>query len=119
MSVECNVFVLWGHMGRARLESNRVFYAAAGKRICDVRSSKRVTQERLAFQVSLTRTSIINIEKGRQQILLHTLVEIARALGVKVSDLLPELDVHISSTPDLRAYRSRRKVHDWVETGLK
>jgi transcriptional regulator with XRE-family HTH domain len=105
-------------MGRARLETNRVFYAAAGKRICDVRNSKRVTQERLAFQVSLTRTSIINIEKGRQQILLHTLVEIARALGVEVSDLLPE-DVHISHTPDLRAYRSRKKVHDWVETGLK
>jgi hypothetical protein len=37
----------------------------------------------------LTRTSIINIEKGRQQLLVHTLVDIAGALGVPVVELLP------------------------------
>jgi transcriptional regulator with XRE-family HTH domain len=52
----------------------------------------RITQEQLANKASLTRTSIINIEKGRQQILLHTLVDIANALQVSPIELIPETD---------------------------
>lgn len=49
-----------------------------------------LTQERLAELVSLTRTSITNVEKGRQKLLLHTLAEIAGALEVDLASLLPE-----------------------------
>jgi transcriptional regulator with XRE-family HTH domain len=43
----------------------------------------------LAEKVSLTRTTVTNIEKGRQQLLVHTLVDIAKALNVSIELLLP------------------------------
>lgn len=77
-------------MPRARYAQNKSYYVALGRQIAQVRQSRsKMTQEDLALKVSLTRTSIINIEKGRQQLLVHTLVNIARALGVSVPELLP------------------------------
>ena len=64
------------------------FYEAVGRRIRETRQGK-ITQDALASLVSLTRTSIVNIEQGRQQIFLHTLVEIARALQVSPATLIP------------------------------
>lgn len=78
-------------MRRRRLEENRDFYAAVGQRIAKTRVG-RLTQEALANRTGLTRTSIINIEKGRQQILLHTLIDISRALQIPVADLIPEMN---------------------------
>ena len=76
-------------MKRPRFEENRDFYSAIGRRIAEKRRG-RLTQEDLAKRLFLTRTSIINIEKGRQQILVHTLVDIARILDVPPGDLLPD-----------------------------
>lgn len=78
-------------MRRARFEGNREFYAAVGRLIAKARTG-RLTQEALAKRTALTRTSIINIEKGRQQVLLHTLVDIAQALSVPVVELIPDTD---------------------------
>jgi transcriptional regulator with XRE-family HTH domain len=78
-------------MRRPRFDANRKFYAAVGGRIAKARTG-RMTQEALAGKTSLTRTSIINIEKGRQQIFVHTLVDIAQALQIPISDLVPETD---------------------------
>lgn len=65
-----------------------VFYKEVGDRVRAQRG-KRLSQESLASAVGLTRTSISNIEKGRQKLLLHTLVDIAEALDVEPSMLLP------------------------------
>lgn len=54
-----------------------------------VRLSENVTQEALAKLVGLTRTSLTNIEKGRQKILLHTFADLAAALRVAPAELLP------------------------------
>ena len=75
-------------MKRSRFEGNKPFYAAVGRRIAKARIG-RLTQEALARKATLTRTAIVNIEKGRQQILLHTVVEIAQALAIPITDLLP------------------------------
>jgi DNA-binding XRE family transcriptional regulator len=83
--------IVFQDMRRPRLEENREFYAAVGQRIAKLRTG-RLTQEALANRTGLTRTSIINIEKGRQQILLHTMMDISRALQVPVSDLIPEMN---------------------------
>jgi transcriptional regulator with XRE-family HTH domain len=48
-----------------------------------------MTQEKLAQIVGLSRTSITNIEKGRQHIALHQLYAIAEALRVRPDALLP------------------------------
>jgi len=65
-------------------------YKHIGKRLRELRREKQVTQARLAEIVALNRTSITNIEKGRQKLLVHTLFDLAQALGVHPSDLLPE-----------------------------
>lgn len=49
-----------------------------------------MTQGRLATAVGFSRTSITNIERGRQKIFLHTLADVADALGVRLQDLVPQ-----------------------------
>ncbi|HVZ80513.1 MAG TPA: helix-turn-helix transcriptional regulator [bacterium] len=65
-------------------------YSQIGKEISKLRQSKNRTQTQLAKAVSLTRTSITNIEKGRQKILVHTLWDLAEELGIHPSKLLPK-----------------------------
>ncbi|WP_395015326.1 helix-turn-helix domain-containing protein [Dongia sp.] len=64
-------------------------YRLFGDRVREIRDQKNVTQEELARRVDLSRTSITNIEKGRQRVLLHQVVEIASALDVNVRELMP------------------------------
>jgi transcriptional regulator with XRE-family HTH domain len=88
-------------MPRARYAANKQFYIALGRRIAQVRQP-RMTQDDLAKAVALSRTSVINIEKGRQQVLVHTLASISQALGVSPDKLLPpadDLDVSLRDTP--------------------
>lgn len=80
-----------------------LLYAAVGRRIRKVRTDKKITQEDLAGAAGLTRTSVTNIEKGRQKLLLHTLSAIARRLAVPCASLLPdesELDPAVAQTPE-------------------
>ena len=72
------------------MASNQTFYRELGRRIKDARKKSCLTQEALATKISLTRTTVTNIEKGRQQLLVHTLVDIAEALNVAPDTLLPE-----------------------------
>jgi transcriptional regulator with XRE-family HTH domain len=69
-------------------ESQKRLYIELGKNIKEARG-KRLSQADLAKASSLTRTSITNIEKGRQHLPLHTLYAIANALKVSVAELLP------------------------------
>lgn len=50
-----------------------------------------MTQEKLGKIVGLSRTSITNIEQGRQHIAVHQLVQFADALGIAPEALLPAL----------------------------
>ena len=68
-------------------------YADIGKRIRDARDGLSLTQEELAEKLGMSRTSVTNIERGRQQILVHTLFSIAAALKMQVRQLLPEDEV--------------------------
>jgi DNA-binding XRE family transcriptional regulator len=67
------------------------FYRELGQRLLDHRKKLKLTQAQLGEQLKppLTRASIANIEAGNQGVLAHTLVQLARALKVSVSDLLP------------------------------
>lgn len=64
-------------------------YRLFGSRVRALREEKNVTQEELARRVDLSRTSITNIEKGRQRVLLHQMVEIAHALDAAPTELIP------------------------------
>jgi transcriptional regulator with XRE-family HTH domain len=69
------------------------FYAALGLAIQKARKAKRITQLRLSRAVNLSRTSITNIERGRQPVPVHLLVQLAHALGLTAADLLPKEDL--------------------------
>ena len=68
------------------------FYIELGKRIKKARKDLHLTQQALADLLDLNRTSITNIEKGKQKLLVFMLVEIAGKLRVSVNELLPEND---------------------------
>jgi DNA-binding XRE family transcriptional regulator len=49
-----------------------------------------MSQAQLAEAIGLRRTSVANIEAGRQQCLTHHLVAIANALDLTFAELVPE-----------------------------
>lgn len=65
-------------------------YARIGLHVKEAREAQGMTQPELARKIRLARTSITNIEAGRQRMLIHTLAEIAEVLGVRVEHLLRE-----------------------------
>jgi transcriptional regulator with XRE-family HTH domain len=86
------------------------FYEELGRRINDTRKQRGLTQEELAERVGLTRTSITNIEKGRQKVLSHLLVELSGALNIPLSDLLPNPDA------EARALQAMPPIaRDWIQ----
>jgi transcriptional regulator with XRE-family HTH domain len=68
------------------------FYTDVGRRIRDQRNKVGITQEQLGRLLSppTTRVSVANIEGGNQRILSHTLVQLAAALNIEVTDILPQ-----------------------------
>jgi transcriptional regulator with XRE-family HTH domain len=66
------------------------FYSEVGRRVRQARERAGLTQDALAARVSLSRTSVTNIERGRQKVLLHTLCGLATAMGVDPVALLPD-----------------------------
>ena len=65
------------------------FYARLGALIRDKRRANSITQERLAERLGLSRTTVVNIEKGRQRIAVHQLVDLSDVLGCEPVELLP------------------------------
>jgi len=65
-------------------------YSEIGRRIKAEREALGFHQHDLAQEIGMTRTSLTNIEAGRQRLPIHVLYAIATALGIPVSDLLPK-----------------------------
>lgn len=69
----------------------REFYRKVGMIIKSSRLEKQVSQEQLAELLGFkSRISIANIESGKQNVQLHSLVEISDFLKVPVAQLLPD-----------------------------
>lgn len=64
-------------------------YVEVGKLVRQARKRKGLTQLGLAQVLDVSRTSVTNVELGRQHVQLHTLYLIADTLGVDPRDLLP------------------------------
>lgn len=64
-------------------------YRLIGTRLKECRGKSNLTQEQLASRVGFERTSITNIEKGRQRLSLHALYEICFVLQIEVGSILP------------------------------
>jgi transcriptional regulator with XRE-family HTH domain len=73
-----------------RLQMHRDLYEAIGVAIRKRRESIGMTQATLAESAGLSRTSVTNIERGGQALLVHQLLELARVLRVRPADILPD-----------------------------
>lgn len=59
-----------------------------GRRITALRVDAGLTQQRVSDMIGLARSSVSNMEAGRQEPGIGTLVDLSRALGVPVGELL-------------------------------
>lgn len=64
-------------------------YKELGRKIKLARNNAKLSQELLAKRIGLSRSSVTNIEKGRQHIPFHMLFQIADALGLNPIALIP------------------------------
>ena len=67
-----------------------LLYQRVGKSVRGRRKEVGMTQAQLAAEVGVLRTSVTNIETGRQKAPLHVLFRICAALGVEVATVIPE-----------------------------
>src|SRR5713226_6875212 len=99
------------------MNDHEVFYKQVGEKIRAKRKERGLSQEGLAQAVGLKRPSMSNIEKGRQNVLLHTFCEIAETLDSSANALLPERIVNQPTRmPDLRSLS--KEVREFVEAGI-
>jgi transcriptional regulator with XRE-family HTH domain len=79
---------------RARIVDNvanrELLYREFGILLATERKRKRLSQAQLAELTNLSRTSITNIECGRQPIQLHQLYSFASILRIDAHNLLPK-----------------------------
>lgn len=75
-------------------------YATLGRSVRTKREQLRLTQADLSAKIGLSRTSIANIEGGRQAIMLHQFLALAEALMIPPMDLVPSAQPD-NTPPDL------------------
>lgn len=63
-----------------------------GRHLRYLRTSRGISQEDLASQAGLTQAALSRIETGNAEAGLRTLHDIAKALGLKMVDLLNGMD---------------------------
>lgn len=97
-----------------RTEASAAFYKQVGKRVKRARLSLGLSQEALAAKLELTRTSITNIEQGRQRVMLHTIMDLAGALGVSLGDLVPTKSTDDRSPEDIAKAISDPRSQEFV-----
>lgn len=71
--------------------SKDLFYIALGKKIAENRNLASLTQQKLADILNLSRASVVNIEKGRQQLSIFLLCQVAFHLKTSIDKLIPHI----------------------------
>jgi transcriptional regulator with XRE-family HTH domain len=97
------------------------FYQQLGANIRKYRTRLELSQDALARLVGLTRTSLTNIENGRQHPPLHTFCEIVEQLKADVSELLPR-PLTTAEPANVKAILGRQVRREneraFIETGI-
>lgn len=102
------------------MDDPQAYYEKVGRRIREARKRRKppLTQEALGKMVSLTRTSITNVEKGRQKFSLHTLADIAAALQVEPASLLPQRSAESDQRLDEALKDRPRAEKEWIKSAV-
>lgn len=101
-----------------RMKDRDAFYVDVGKAIRRLREERGLTQTDLGTAVGLTRTSISNVEKGRQKMLLHTFYDVAETLMADLSTILPRQGQAITSEEQKLPTNISPSEREFIETGL-
>lgn len=86
------------------------FFVLVGDRIREARRQIGLTQEELAAQVQLSRSSVTNIELGQQNVKLDTLCRIAVVLKVALADLVPDSNAGAAGGQRGKAFKTRATI---------
>lgn len=62
---------------------------AIGQKVREARLRANLTQETVALRLGIDRPSVVEIEAGRRNMTINTLLGVADAIGVPVADLIP------------------------------
>lgn len=73
------------------------YYSLLGRNVRRLRLSAQLTQQQIADVSGLTRSSIANLECGRQRPPVHTIWLIAKALGADLGAVAPDAGAGISA----------------------
>jgi transcriptional regulator with XRE-family HTH domain len=78
------------------------YYVALGARIKARREEVHIRQAELADSIGLSRTSVTNIERGRQRIFLDQFDDICRALNVSPAEIIKDIAHQNAKKPSPR-----------------
>ncbi|BAY08196.1 helix-turn-helix domain-containing protein [Calothrix sp. NIES-2098] len=67
-----------------------ILYRLIGERIRCARERAGLSQAKLADKLHMSRTSVVNVEAGRQRLPLHVLWRIAEEVGTEAALLIPQ-----------------------------
>ena len=83
-------------------DNEQAYYERLGALIRQRRKNRRLTQVGLAELWGLNRTTVVNIERGRQRVSVFQLVVLADHLGCTPRELIPKLDEEHHLSEELR-----------------
>jgi transcriptional regulator with XRE-family HTH domain len=89
-----------------------MLYEQIGAKIRKYRKDSGLNQEELAQKVDLNRSSIAQIETGKQAVSIHTLYSMAELLQRKISDFLLPDDFDSYS---IKRIKERDTVKDFID----
>jgi transcriptional regulator with XRE-family HTH domain len=78
-------------------------HVALGRKIREKRQANGLTQTELADAISISRTSLTNVELGRQRLLIDQLYKMAEALNARPQELLPQPSDLVSASKDRKS----------------
>ena len=85
---------------RIRFMNEKAINKSFGGRLKEERDRASLTQDELAKRANIGRTTVANIERGRQSVSVPLLYRLASALGVAPESLLPQCVETSSSEAD-------------------
>lgn len=108
--------------GRYRSQQMERLYREIGRLLRERREKAELSQSAVAGRVGLSRTSITNIENGRQHVTLHVLYALADAVGTTPGALLPdpsalvgERDTGLDKTLKKLPVKLDQESKDWIQ----
>jgi transcriptional regulator with XRE-family HTH domain len=92
-------------------------YREFGRVLREKRKSAGFTQDHVAARIGLSRTSVTNIERGRQHVTLHVLY--ADAIGAKPMELLPDGALLVARDEELAKVLEKHAIpeaqKEWIQ----